>query len=122
MGQYTDDSINFYENYDPFDIESKSNNHPHDPNYYFTTVKIDEILRETEKAYQFKNGKYSFWIPKSLCRELKTSSVLIWDDFKYTFVEIVTADDINNMFDVIEDDEPDFTEIIKQGNFPTPFD
>lgn len=84
--------------------------------------KIDEILRETEKAYQFKNGKYSFWVPKSICRELKNSSVLIWDDFKCLFVEIVMTDDINDMFDVIEDEEPDFVEVLTHLNFPTPFD
>lgn len=121
MGQYADDAINFYENYEPFNM-SNSNSHPHDPNYYFTRVKIDGIIRETEKAYQFKNGKYSFWVPKALCRELKVSSVLTYKDFNVTFIEITSNEDINNMFDVIEDEEPDFVEVLTHLNFPTPFD
>ena len=121
MGQYADDSINFHENYELFDKSSNTNPnfyHNYDMDHYFIRVNIDGILRETEKAYQFKKDKYSFWIPKALCRGLKKGSVLIWGNFNITFVEIVTADDINNMFDVIEDDEPDFTHL----KFPTPFD
>jgi hypothetical protein len=84
--------------------------------------KIDEILRETERAYQFKNGKYSFWVPKALCGEIGTLFVLIYKDFDVTFVEILTNEDVNNMFDVIEDEEPNFVEVLTHLNFPTPFD
>lgn len=120
MGQHADDMVNYHMGFGR--VRRDGANYLPDPLRYFTRVKIDGIIRETEKAYQFKNGKYSFWVPKALCRELRVGSVLIWDDFKYTFIEIITTDDINDMFDVIEDEEPDFTEVLTHLNFPTPFD
>lgn len=119
MGQYADDLMDYQLNGPRHTYNSYVNR---SATYDFTRVEIDGILRETEKAYQFKKDKYSFWVPKALCRELETSSVLIYKDFDVTFVEIVTADDINNMFDVIEDEEPDFIEVLTHLNFPTPFD
>ena len=71
------DPFEFDTNYQMFDNESdcstgwigdwhRADFEP-DPLYYFTKWKFDCILRQTDRAYQFKHRDSIVWVPKLLC-------------------------------------------------------
>lgn len=46
---------------------------------------VDELIRETEKAYLFREGNMNFWIPKSQCVYKGDNTVRLpdWLDVAY---------------------------------------
>lgn len=86
--------------------------------------KIDEVVKETQKAILFRKGKQQFWVPKKLISYHDDEEVSIYHRFDITYIEIVeaSADDFDDISEEII--EPDFSEDVKRSleNYPTPFD
>lgn len=51
------------------------------------TEMYDKIVHQTEKAILFQQGKYKFWLPKSIITEMNENSVSFQDVIEIDFFE-----------------------------------
>ena len=60
-----------------------------DPLYYHDLVDFNSIDHETDKAYFLNTDDGSYWVPKSLCKNINRAmgEVYIWTQFKPSHIE-----------------------------------